>query len=386
MANMPSAPSSMWRIVVVYGAQLLVVWLLTLELLISNPLTMKDETAKQLLVPNNIWLTRLIDPLKQKIVFSGGNRNVPGFTWLEGEETYSGTVHGFIKTHTLLEETDSEKQDVVYDKISKNPISPLTRVMVMKGCYGNAQHKLEMNSEIVGELFKNHNTSFMANILLNVWEVENSDSSIKQGPNGSISADIEMPHNDSSACSCLKDFASPLVLRTTGDSKDTEIDEDFKNAGPDSCLLANVVEYPNKAKIRVDPMVYELNAYFKQIEQFYTTVPNNRHLPVESRFNINTSQLLENVTMWTSVAIAQTMRDFRPLKTLFDILSNHSSIDNINTVGQFQVHLVNYVQSQMFAHNKLRTPKFQDGDSAKLTDLRFSKRHLRLIGIRSICT
>jgi hypothetical protein len=77
--------------------------------------------------------------------------------------------------------------------------------------------------------------------------------------------------------------------------------------------------------------------------------------------------------MWTSVAIAQAMRDFRPLKTLFDILSNHSSIDNINTVGQFQVHLVNYVQSQMFAHNKLRTPKFQDGDSAKLTDLRFSQ-------------
>ena len=130
---MPSAPSSMWRIVVVYGVQLLVVWLLTLALLISNPLTMKDESAKQLLVPNNIWLTRLSDPLKQKIVFSGGNRNVPDFTWLEGEETYSGAVHDFIKKHTLLEGQNSEKQNVVYDKISKNPISPLTRVMVIYG-------------------------------------------------------------------------------------------------------------------------------------------------------------------------------------------------------------------------------------------------------------
>ena len=136
----------------------------------------------------------------------------------------------------------------------------------------------------------------MVHVLLNVWEVENSDSSIKQGPNGSISADIEMPHNDSSACSCLKDFASPLVLRTTGDSKDTEIDEDFKNAGPDSCLLANVVEYPNKAKIRVDPMVYELNAYFKEIGKVYTTVPNNRYLPVESKFDSNNSNY-SNVTM-----------------------------------------------------------------------------------------
>jgi len=213
----------------------------------------------------------------------------------------------------------------------------------------------------------------MANILLNVWEVENSDPSIKQRPNGSISADIEMPHNDRSACSCLKDFASPLVLRTTGDSKDTEIDEDLKNAGPDSCLLANVVDYANKNKTHVDPMVYELNAYFKQIEQFYTTVPNNRFLPVESRFDINNSNY-SNVTMpWSSVAITQTMRDFRPLKTLFDILSNHSSGDNINTVGQFQEYLVKYVQSQMFAHNKLRTPKFQDGDSAKITDLRLSQ-------------
>ena len=366
---MPSAPSSMWRIVVVYCLQLLIVWLLTVALWTSNPLTMKDGTPKQLLVPNNIWLTRLIDPLKQKIVFSGEKRNVPGFAWLEGEDTYSGTVHGFIKAHTLLEETDSEEQKIVYDKISKNPTSPLTRVMVMMGCYGNAQHKPEMNSETVGELFTNHNTSFMANILLNVWEVENSDPSIKQRPNASISTNIEMPHNDRSACSCLKDFASPLVLRHEGDK---EIDKDLKNAGPDSCLLANVVDYTNNNKTRIDPMVYELNAYFKQIEQFYTSAPNNRYLPVESMFNTTTSQY-ENVTRWTSVAIAHAMRDFKPLKTLFDILSNHSSGDNIHTVGQFQEYLVKYVQSQMFAHNKLRTPKFQEGGSAKLTDLHFSQ-------------
>ncbi len=81
-----------------------------------------------------------------------------------------------------------------------------------------------------------------------------------------------------------------------------------------------------------------------------------------------------NVTMpWSSVAITQPMRDFRPLKTLFDILSNHSSLDNINTVGKFQEYLVNYVQSEMFAHNKLRTPKLQDGDSTKHTDLHFSQ-------------
>ena len=52
----------MLRIVVVYSVQLFVVWLLTLALLISNPLTMNDETAKHLLVPNNIWPTRLIAP------------------------------------------------------------------------------------------------------------------------------------------------------------------------------------------------------------------------------------------------------------------------------------------------------------------------------------
>jgi hypothetical protein len=66
--NMPSAPSSMLRIVLVYdsvyGVQLGVVWLLTLALLISNPLNMNDKTANQLLVPTNIWLTCLIDLLR----------------------------------------------------------------------------------------------------------------------------------------------------------------------------------------------------------------------------------------------------------------------------------------------------------------------------------
>ena len=61
-------------------------------------------------------------------------------------------------------------------------------------------------------------------------------------------------------------------------------------------MLANVVEYAIKAKIRVDPMVYELNAYFKEIEKFYTTVPNNRYLPVESKFDSNNSNY-SNVTM-----------------------------------------------------------------------------------------
>ena len=71
---------------------------------------------------------------EQKIVFLAGIGTCPDFTWLEGEETYSGTIHDFINTHTLSEERDSDTEDDLYDRISKNPISPLTRVMVMIGC------------------------------------------------------------------------------------------------------------------------------------------------------------------------------------------------------------------------------------------------------------
>ena len=106
----------------------------------------------------------------------------------------------------------------------------------MMGCYGDAQHKQEINYEIVVKLFTNRSTAFMANIILKVWEVENMDSSMKQRQllhklhnftgDGSISA--EMHHNDRSACSCLKDFASHHVV-------------DFASA--------------NKLKIRDDPEI-----------------------------------------------------------------------------------------------------------------------------------
>ena len=47
-----------------YALQLSVVLILTISMFSSNPL---DSTRKQWLVPNKIWLTRLVDPLTQKI-------------------------------------------------------------------------------------------------------------------------------------------------------------------------------------------------------------------------------------------------------------------------------------------------------------------------------
>ena len=91
------------------------------------------------------------------------------------------------------------------------------------------------------ELTANTSHSFLLNILLNSWEVQNIDLNQKQQnlmhvlsslvTVGGITEPKLDIANDHSACSCMKDFASPLLVAYDASN------EKYKY---DSCLAQNV--------------------------------------------------------------------------------------------------------------------------------------------------
>ena len=131
-------------------------------------------------MPSNVWLTRVVDPLKQKLKWSDThNAGMPKFSRLDVEDQKTepkSTIHDFIQEHILTEKTDRG----TFEDISKNPMSPLTRAMVVMGCYGNPQANHDMTSKAVQELTANASHSFLLNILLNSWEVRSIDLKQKQ--------------------------------------------------------------------------------------------------------------------------------------------------------------------------------------------------------------
>jgi hypothetical protein len=121
-----------------YLVQIGVVILWTISLLVSDPLNHRGKNMqRQGLVPTTIWLTRLKDPLKQKVVWSDLEKTVtepsmPTFTRLEvsKEIEYDSSVYNFLVEHTFTEDDDYK----TFAEISKNYISPHTRAMVLMGC------------------------------------------------------------------------------------------------------------------------------------------------------------------------------------------------------------------------------------------------------------
>lgn len=187
-----------------------------ISLMISDPLrgtVNKNDSRKQWLVPSSVWLTRVLDPLKQTPELNSG---MPRFSRLDAEDQKDAksNIHDFITKYTLTEQSSQ----ATFEAISKNPMSPVTRAMVMMGCYGNPQTNPDMTSADVQSLTA-AGSPFLLNILLNTWEVQHilSSSNARQ----QVMAPPIAVRNDRSACSCLKDFANPLLVDYNADEKST---------------------------------------------------------------------------------------------------------------------------------------------------------------------
>jgi hypothetical protein len=242
-----------------YLVQIVVVILWTTSLLVSDPLNHRGKNMqRQGLVPTTIWLTRLKDPLKQKVVWSDLQKTVtepsmPTFTRLEVSKAmeYDSSVYNFLVEHTFTEDDNFK----TFAEISKNYISPHTRAMVLMRFYGDPLHNEWMKSPELQKMARNASTAFMLNIILQTWEDAYNPFYEKQATLQSLVSGSGQVQNDRSACSCMKDFANPALLKSGVEVGETKYSYD-------SCLMQNVVDYTAKpgTRQRLDPMTIELQA------------------------------------------------------------------------------------------------------------------------------
>jgi len=305
-------------IAISYALQLLVVIILTSSMLASNPL---DSTRKQWLVPNKIWLTRLVDPLTQKIKWDAKN-TLPQFTLVADQKNKDAkNLYEFVKEYTLTEDTSQQ----TFDEIAKNPLSPMTRAMLMMGCYGNLN---KITAGLSLEPLTAQSNAVLFNILLNTWEINSAQT--PGNPQGPPVA----PRNDRSVCSCMRDFAGPLVINYQK-SADTAYTHD-------TCTIQKVVDYASATKENEDPMLFELNAYFKVFETKYFAITS------DPEYNASNA--------WKNVSVSRVKNDDQTFKLFMDLLEPNTQ--KFNTLGDLKTFLNTYVNTAMYSHNKLRTPKY----------------------------
>jgi hypothetical protein len=303
-----------------YALQLLVVFILTISMLSSNPL---DNTRKQWLVPNKIWLTRLVDPLTQKIKWDAKS-TLPQFTLVADQKNKdTKNLHEFVEKYTFTEDTDQ----TTFDEIAKNPLSPMTRAMLMMGCYGNLK---DITAGRSLESLTSQSTAVLFNILLDIWETK----SLQAPGNPQEVLPPVAPRYDRSVCSCMRDFASPLVINY---QKGAETPYTH-----DTCTIQQVVDYASATKESQDPMLSELNAYFKVFEARYFVITGN------SQYNASTA--------WKNVSVTEAKNAYEPFKLFMELLEPNAP--SFKTLGELKTYLDKYVQTKMYSHNKLRTPKY----------------------------
>jgi uncharacterized membrane protein len=308
-----------------YLVQLVLVFIWTISLLVSDPLNYRGkQMQRQGLVPTTLWLTRLKDPLKQKIAWhdpKNTDASMPRFTVIEVDKqpAFDSVVYNFLTEHTFTEDEDFS----TFGDISKNYMSPHTRAMVIMGCYGDPLHSAEMKHPEVTKMAHNASTAFMLNIMLQTWEDGHNKFDRKQA----AVSDLAQNSNDRSACSCMKDFASPALLKTREGRGDTRYEYD-------SCLLQNLVDYPatNNTRQRVDPMKFELQEYTKLLMAYYTTQNNTAN--------------------WANINIVDASKNHPEIHQLISIIGT-TSVSNLKGLMD---HL-NARIDVMYPHNKLRTPK-----------------------------
>jgi hypothetical protein len=271
-----------------YIIQMIVIFLLTISLMVSDPLNYHGKDLKrQEFVPTIQWLTRLKDPLKSKFVRSSvpnkkTEPRMPRFTRIDVNKQidWSKDTYNFMLEHTF---TDSP---TAFRDISLNYISPHTRAMVMMGCYRDPSHIDEMHDTKVLEMSKNKSTAFMLNIILQTWEEEHNQKITLQSTGGS---QIE---NDRSVCSCMKDFATPLLLKSTVGN------EDQKEFQYYSCLLQNLVDYTSDERRQcLDPMKIELLDYKYDLMQYYHGNSSENKTDENGTTTTITTSIFSNVKM-----------------------------------------------------------------------------------------
>jgi hypothetical protein len=215
---MPSKKKQMTHLV-----QLVVVILLAIILRFSDPLSQNITSGDyvQHLVPTKMYITQLMDPLKSHFKDTLPSYFTMNEKPMNTKTEFEGSAKEFLSSKFFESDSDSYSAEFL-TSISKNFVSPLTTTMMMMGCYGDIQRNTQFQATISSD------SAVLFNVLLQTLEYNFGSS------------------NDKSACSCLKDFANPLlasakkqILVLGGELKDSE----SNHLHYDTCQSQNLQDF-----------------------------------------------------------------------------------------------------------------------------------------------
>jgi len=205
----------------------LAIALLTVMFWVTRPFNKEFEEKGMLdhsIISDSVFLYRYRDPLHMKI---GKNDKIPNILRLAEDASTFDTVQTFIDQQ-ILKNADTGGREGLFKKLQDKRLTPLQASMMMLGCYGKFNSTKMYVLLETNNIWTNYTTAFLLQAL------QHSASS------------APTRNHDRSACTCMKDFASPTTLRLEDDEngdgqklEDMQISKELK----DTCQLQNTIDY-----------------------------------------------------------------------------------------------------------------------------------------------
>ena len=210
----------------------LAIGLLGVMFYVTWPLNKEFEEKGMLdqsIISDSVFLYRYRDPLHMKI---GKDQLIPAILRLADDGSKFDTVQTFIDQQ-ILKNADTGGREGLFKKLQGKHLTPLQASMMMLGCYGKFNSTkmyvlLQLSESQSENIWTNYTTAFLLQAL------QDSASS------------APTRNHDRSACTCMKDFASPTTLRLEDDKngdgqklEDMQIGKELK----DTCQLQNTIDY-----------------------------------------------------------------------------------------------------------------------------------------------
>lgn len=206
----------------------LAIGLLCVMFFVTRPLNTEFEEKGMLdhsIISDSVFLYRYRDPLHMKI---GKDQLIPAILRLaDGGAEFDGTVQTFIDQQ-ILKNADTGGREGLFKKLQDKRLTPLQASMMMLGCYG------KFNSTKLYELLQLSESQSE-----NIWTIYTTAFLLQALQDNASSAPTR--NHDRSACTCMKDFASPTTLLLQNEEKleETKTSKQLK----DTCQLQNTIDY-----------------------------------------------------------------------------------------------------------------------------------------------
>lgn len=262
-------------------------FMLTLVVLMNPMLHDTIDKSVQDIVPTRITISRQLNPTKIEMKTSTRRRITD--TASSSKKT---TVYNYIRNNIFA----TTVGDMAMSAGHKDPTSPMHKAMLLMGCYGSPWSSGMVNTTIghfleapfLTTIVDEPNRAFMLNFMLQAMD---DHYTMRTSMEGGASV------HDQSACSCLRDFASPSFMRTEQKpAESTEYSCSSKvTYEHDSCSMQNALDYSLDGKDgvgnatapeilnmilatpmgnndlrqrnRVDPILWEVNAYMMSLKK-----------------------------------------------------------------------------------------------------------------------